>query len=161
MVGTSASCASEDGEVDSDAADAGTAAVTEFPGLEPAAAEATVAGLHSSSPAPGTVTQVSGPFDERFVLDRLRVGSGVVSGRLTITSDVSELLELEVVAGFYDSGGRFLGTARAVRHLDAAGAHEHGEGPPEQVEEFEIAAPATFAGRVSAAVVGVPVLVNE
>ncbi len=90
----------------------------------------------------------------------LRLRDGVVTGRLTVTTDVSELLELEVVAGFYDARGRFLGTARWVHHLDESGEHGHA-GPPEESETFRVVAPARLRERVASAAVGVPVLVNE
>jgi hypothetical protein len=158
VAGTSAACSDDPaGSVP----DPRGAAVTEFPGLEPAADEATLPGLETSDPPPRTVTQVAGPFDDRFTLSGLRVDEGVVTGRLRVTSDVSDLLELEVVVGFYDAGGGFLGTARAVHHVDGAAGHPHDDGPPSEVERFDIAAPACFAQRVSSAVVGVPVLVNE
>lgn len=98
------------------------------------------------------MSRAAGPFDERFVLSGLRLAGGVVTGTLTVTSDVSELIDLQVVAGFYDAQGRLLGTAVQERH---------GEGSrPDEVVPLRIAAPASARTAVSAAV-GVPVLVNE
>ena len=136
------------------------AAVTSFAGLEPATGDPVPAGLESARPALGTVARVSGPFDDRFALGVLRLRDGVVTGRLTVTSDVSELLELEVVAGFYDARGRFLGTSRWVHHLGESGEHGH-TGPPEESETFRVVAPGRLRERVASAAVGVPVLVNE
>jgi hypothetical protein len=105
---------------------------------------------------------VPGPFDDRFTLAGLRVGHGAVSGRLLITSDVSDVLELQVLAGFYDAGGVFLGSGRATNHLDEATEDSATtDGPPSELEEFRIEAPARYAARVVSAAVGVPVLVNE
>lgn len=134
--------------------------MTEFPGLEPADEGADLPGFGAAAPAPGVVTQVAGPFDDRFRLDRLVVDQGVVSGRIRVTSDVSELLDLEVVAGFYDDEGHFLGTGRFVHHLDGSTGLGH-EALPSETETFRIPAPQKFASDVSAAVVGVTVLVNE
>lgn len=159
VAGAGAACSSDDpGRA---VVDPAGAAVTEFADLEPASRDVTLPGLDTASPAPGSVGQVVGPFDDRFTLTRLAVSDGVVTGRLRVTSDVSELLELEVVAGFYDRDGRFLGTGRAVHHLDEGAGHANEEGPPSETELFEITAAPRFADRVSAAVVGVPVLVNE
>ena len=135
--------------------------MTEFAGLEPASGDATLPGLVSASPEPGTVAQVAGPFDDRFTLSRLSVADGVVTGRVLVTSDVSELLELEVVAGFYDADGRFLGSGRSVHHHDESQGHAQDARPSGETEAFRIGAPRRFAAQVSAAVVGVPVLVNE
>ncbi|MBC7723951.1 MAG: hypothetical protein H7146_04265, partial [Burkholderiaceae bacterium] len=87
----------------------------------------------------------------------LSFDGATVSGAVRITSDVSDLLELEVVAGFYDVDGTLLGTDRFVHHL---GDEVH-DGPPVESEAFTIAVPAPLAGRVGAVAVGVPVLVNE
>jgi hypothetical protein len=147
-------------------APATAAARTEFPGLEPAAAEPTLPGLTSVAPAPGEVAQASGPLDDRFVLSDLRFDGGVLHGVATVTSDVSEILDFEALAGFYDDRGRLLATATFVHHLaeghghDEAG-HEDAAGPPSEVQEFDIPVPAEAQGRAVSAAVGVPVLVNE
>lgn len=114
-------------------------------------------GFETAAPPRGEVAQVPGPFDDRFVFGELRFSRGVASGEVTITSDVSELIDLEVVAGFYDADGVLLGTSSFVHHGEA---HAH-SGPPELTEEFEIRAPASIADRAVSASVGVPVLVNE
>ena len=149
---------SSDAGVASRPPDPATAAQTSFPGLVAASGEPQLAGLRSADPRPGTVGTVAGPFDDRFDLGPLRVRGGVVSGSLHITSDVSDLLELQVLAGFYDARGHFLGTGRFVHHQTEEKQHT---GPPSEDESFVITAPARFRDRVSAAVVGVPVLVNE
>ena len=56
-------------------------------------------------------------------MDGLRLDAAGVHGSATITSDVSDILELEVVAGFYDDQGRLLGTGRFVHHLDEGTGH--------------------------------------
>ena len=136
------------------------AARTSFPGLEPAAAEPQLSGLDTLRPSAGEVLQAPGPFDDRFVLRDLRLDGAALYGTAEITSDVSDVLEFEALAGFYDAQGRLLGTGRFSYHLDEAVAHEEHDGPPSELEAFSIPVPAEAHGAVSAAV-GVPVLVNE
>ncbi|MDQ0278998.1 hypothetical protein QO003_003301 [Arthrobacter silviterrae] len=132
---------------------------TSFPGLPAAAGEPTLASLKQARPKPGTVVQASGPFDNRFKLDRPALKDGAVTGTITVTSDVSDLLELEVVAGFYDKDRTLLGTGRFVHHAGADG-HAH-SGPPSETEEFSVRVPKDLADKTVSAAVGVPVLVNE
>ena len=55
-----------------------------------------------------------------------------------------------------------MGTGRFGYHLDESAAkHEEPTGPPADLEQFVIPVPAQLRGSVAAAVVGVPVLVNE
>jgi hypothetical protein len=136
---------------------------TELPGVTTTHGEPGLAGLRSALPRRGTVGTVPGPFDDRFDWSGLRLDGGAVRGSLTVTSDVSDLLELQVLAGYYDVRGRFLGTARWTYHLDESvhgPGHDHA-GPPDEEREVVVRAPARFRGRVSSAAVGVPVLVNE
>jgi hypothetical protein len=102
---------------------------------------------------------VEGPFDDRFVVEGLAFDGQAATGAVRITSDVSELLELQVLAGFYDDGGNFLGTARFVHHLGSDG-HEHA-GPSDEGEVFTIPVPDELKSRAASAAVGIPVLVNE
>jgi hypothetical protein len=146
---------------DESSVDPATVARTDLPGLEPATGEPELAGIDTASPAPGEVVQVTGPFDDRFTTDHLTVADGAVSGRLLITSDVSDVLELQVLAGFYDEHGTFLGTGRVVYHLDEGADHSEDAGPPSELQEFHIVAPRRYADQVAAATIGVPVLVNE
>src|SRR4051794_23538677 len=132
---------------------------TSFPGLAAAAGEPELASIRQARPKPGTVAQAKGPFDDRFRFEHLAFESGTVTGTVGITSDVSDLLELEVLVGFYDKDGRFLGTNRFVHH---AGADNHAHpGPPSENEPFKVAAPAGTAGQAASAAAGIPVLVNE
>ena len=158
VAGASTACTDEDPAASTDPT---SAAVTTFSGLAAPSGDALLLGLDTAAPTPGAVVQVPGPFDDRFTLDELAVHDGVVTGDLTVTSDVSELLELEVQVAFYDDDGRFLGSASSVRHHDESQGHEEAGPPPEESEPFRVVAPRRFADRVSAAAVGVPVLVNE
>ncbi|MGO4690550.1 hypothetical protein [Glaciibacter sp. 2TAF33] len=132
--------------------------MTSFPGLAPATGEPTLPALAGLHPEPGAIVQAGGPFDDRFRLDALAFDGATLSGTVTITSDVSDLLELEVVAGFYGADGSLLGTGRYVHHADGDHAHS---GPPSESEAFEVAVPAGLAQQAVAVGVGVPVLVNE
>ena len=136
-------------------------AQTTLADLAPAQGEPTLEGLADAAPAAGEVGTVSGPFDDRYSFGRLRLDGAAVTGAVRVTSDVSDLLELQVLAGFYDARGRLLGTGRATHHLDEDSAHATHAGPPSELEEFRIAAPRGIADRVASAAVGVPVLVNE
>jgi hypothetical protein len=138
----------------------GPVARTAFTGLSHATGEPTLPSLHGLHPAPRTVEQASGPFDDRFTLHGLSFDGVRVRGSATVTSDVSDLLELQAVAGFYDREGRLLGTARHVHHLGESSAGVHA-GLPSETERFVIAVPAQWRGRAVSAAVGVPVLVNE
>ena len=136
-----------------------SAARTALPGLTPATGEPTLPGFDTARPAVGTIARVSGPFDDRYSWSELRLGAGRLSGVLTVTSDVSDLLELEVVVGFYDAHGALLGLRRAVRHHTM---HEDTEsGVPEESQRVVVDAPHRFRRLAVAAAIGVPVLVNE
>jgi len=143
-------------------ADPQSAARTALPDLTPASGPPTLESLETVAPAPGQVVQAAGPFDDRFRLSGLRFDGRTLTGTATVTSDVSEILELEAVAGFYDRDGRLLGTARDVYHLDeSAGGHAEHEGTPDERHPIRITVPAPLRGQAVAAAVGIPVLVNE
>lgn len=143
------------------AGDAGDplASATSFPDLAAPTGDPGLPGLEDAAPASaGTVGTVEGPFDDRFRWQGLRLAGAKVSGAVDITSDVSDLLELQVLAGFYDRDGRLLATARFTHH--ATGDEEH-TGPPSENEPFTITAPAAVRAKVASAAVGVTSLVNE
>lgn len=140
----------------------GAAVRTSFAGLAPAASQPELPGLADLHPAPGQVVQVRGPFDDRFVLSGLLLDGAGLHGAATITSDVSDLLEFEALAGFYDQQGTLVGTGRFVHHLDESVPHDAADtGPPSELQAFTIEVPASAQGRAVSAAVGVPVLVNE
>ena len=144
------------------AGDPQAAARTSFPDLTPATGEPELPSLAGLSPAPGEVVQAEGPFDDRFQLQELRFNGKLVTGTATITSDVSEILEFEALAGLYDRSGRLRGTARYVYHFDEDEVgHAHGEGAPDEAHPFSITVPENLADVAVSAAVGVPVLVNE
>ena len=100
-------------------------------------------------------------LDEGLFEDGLAFDGTIVSGSLRVTSDVSAVLDLEVIAGFYDAGGAFIGTARFVHHAVDDGPTDPMTGTPVESIPFQATVPAEFAGRAVSASVGVPVLVNE
>lgn len=133
-----------------------------LPGLAGAAeSEPGLPSLARMSPRPGAATQAPGPFDDRFVVTKLRFDGRAVHGTVRITCDVSDILELQAVAGFYDVRGALIGTGRYIYHVDEAHEHATATGNPSEVEPFSIEVPADIAGKAAAASVGVPVLVNE
>lgn len=140
------------------AGDPQSAAKTSFPDLQPATGPPGLPSLETLSPRAGQVVQAAGPFDDRFRLRQLTFDGTTVRGSAEITSDVSELLEFEALAGFYDRSGKLVGTGRHVYHLDADHGHD-AEG--ELAHEFSIAVPQNLRGAAVSAAVGVPVLVNE
>ncbi len=142
-------------------ADPQSAARTVFSDLEPASASPTLPGLADLHPAPGQIVQAPGPFDDRFHFEKLAFNGTVLTGEVAITSDVSDVLDLETQAGFYDRDGELLGTASDAYHLDdTVGGHEE-EGAPHEDTPFRIAVPQELRGRAVAVAVGVFVLVNE
>jgi hypothetical protein len=138
-----------------------TAARTSFPELTPASGAPVLPSLATLSPAPGAVMEAAGPFDDRFHFRELTFDGRRVVGTAEITSDVSDVLEFETVAGFYDHTGTLLGSGRHTFHLDESESDHAHEGVPDQKQHFEIAVPAALRGKAVAAAVGVPVLVNE
>lgn len=130
---------------------------------EPTPRTAPAAARTLARPLPaGTVRLAAGPFNDRFVVRGLRwhqSGRPSVTGTLDVTSDVSELLALTVSASFYDARGRVLGT---TSHRMAPPAHEeaHPIGADLNRAPFRLTAPPA-AAQATAAVLSVPVLVNE
>lgn len=133
---------------------------TSFPDLAAPTGDPELEGLTTASPAPGTVARLPGPFDDRFTLSRLRFTAPAVAGGIDITSDVSDILDLQVLAGFYDGRGHYLGENRFTYHLDEGAPHES-QGPPSELMNWRIRVPAPLAGQARSAAVGVTVLVNE
>lgn len=139
--------------------DPGAAAVTAMPDLPAAKGDPDLPGLATARPAAGTVARLTGPFDDRFVLHDVTLGRTAVTGEVEVTSDVSDILELQVLAGFYDADGTLVGQGRYTHHLDE---DTHSDtGPPEERERFRVAIPADLRDVVRSAAIGVPVLVNE
>ncbi|WP_327245860.1 hypothetical protein [Streptomyces sp. NBC_01320] len=139
-------------------------AATALPLPPPRSAPSPAATL-PAPPKQGEVRVEEGPFTDRVRLTRLTLtGESAVSGHLAITSDVSDVLALELSAAYYDSKGRFIGTGSfqyQEEGQDAEGGHHH-DGPRAASEGIDFKAPATkLTGTAAAAVVSVPVLVNE
>lgn len=110
----------------------------------------------AAPPSPGSVDRSTGPFDDRFTVSGLTLRSGVVTGELTVTSDVSSIIVMEVHSAFFDRSGGYLG--------DVAQRVERDDGAPHVPDErvtLRLQPATSYAGRVSAARLYVPVLVNE
>lgn len=108
-------------------------------------------------PMPGTVTVVQGPFSDRFSLTDVRLMQRTVAARLKVTSDVSELIDLELSVAFYDASGHLLGIARTT--------YAEGDGADGKPLAESAGVPLTVAwkgrGTPASALLSVPVLVNE
>jgi hypothetical protein len=135
------------------------AVATTLPGLAAPTGEPQLASIRALHPKPGSLVQASGPFDDRFTLESLAFDGKTATGTVTVTSDVSAVLELEVLVGFYDAEGTLLGTNRFVHHLTDDG--NDAEGHPAEDLRFSVAVPTEIVDRASSIGVGVPVLVNE
>ncbi|MEU0835224.1 hypothetical protein [Streptomyces sp. NPDC005969] len=119
------------------------------------------------SPAPhqGEVRIEDGPFTDRVRLMGLTLTTKpAVTGHLAITSDVSDVLALELRAAYYDSHGRLLGTGTfqyQEEGEDAHGSHHH-DGPRAAGDGIDFTVPAKHLSSTPAsAVVSIPTLVNE
>ncbi|MVU82734.1 hypothetical protein GPX89_36560 [Nocardia sp. ET3-3] len=113
----------------------------------------------TASIAPGEVRLTPGPFTDRVRVRDTRVDVSSVHGVLTITSDVSDVLALEVHAAFYDATGHLVATGtfeQAAEQSLTPGAHTPGE---EGIPFTITAAPAEAT--TTSAVLTIPVLVNE
>lgn len=134
------------------------AARTSFPGLAAAEGEPDLPALHALGPGRGQVLQVPGPFDDRFELEGLAFNGSAVTGTLSTTDTTSSLLDLQVLAGFYDDNGSLLGTARFDRHLESEGPHA---AATEGQIGFTIAVPDQYRGVAVSTAVGVPAFASE
>jgi hypothetical protein len=152
LAGTTAACSS-----DESAAPSTTPTVqASFAGLATPTGDPELDGLATAHPEPGKVAWVKGPFDDRFRISHARFDGSALRGEVDITSDVSTLLELQVLAGFYDAEGRYLGEGRWTLHSD-----DQDLGHPDESVDFTVRVPAAYAGKAAAVAAGVPVLVNE
>ncbi|MFB6955673.1 hypothetical protein ACFCYB_01230 [Streptomyces sp. NPDC056309] len=131
----------------------------------PRSAPAPAASL-SPAATPGEVRISEGPFTDRVRITKLALAKGpaAVTGHLVVTSDVSDLIALELRAAYYDAQGRLLGTGTFEHAEEGEAAHAHGEhsGPQAENEGIDFTIPAKgVQGTPAAAVVSIPVLVNE
>lgn len=118
--------------------------------------------LLSVAPKRGEVRVAEGPFTDRVRFTRLALdGRRALTGHLTITSDVSEVIALELDAAFYDAGGRLVGSGVFTYEEDHEEEGHSGKPRAESTGiDFSIAAKNPH-GTPVAAVLSVPVLVNE
>jgi hypothetical protein len=107
-----------------------------------------------ATPAPGTVAVVDGPFTDRVVVHDATLEGDVVTARLDVVKDVSELLALEVDVAWYDAEGELVDSVRHV--VDPEAAEEYHSTAGIVGLPLDVAAP----GGVSATL-AIPVLVNE
>lgn len=136
---------------------------TSVPAAAPTSSPSPMPGLQTARPTQGQVVLVEGPFNDRFHIDGLAFDGARVTGTVVVTSDVSEIIDLQVQVGFHDAQGELLGTAGFDHHGHGHDESEHATHSPEDHPSvaFGIAVPADLAGKAVSASVGVPVLVNE
>ncbi|WP_369776933.1 hypothetical protein [Streptomyces sp. R33] len=143
---------------------AGSAAPVAIPAPGRAPAPAAVL---APPPKPGEIRLEPGPFTDRVQLTALTLapaGKPGVTGHLAITSDVSDVLSLELRAAYYDADGRLLGTGTFHYQEEGADAPagDHHEGPRAGGDGIDFTVPAEqLSGTPSSAVLSLPVLVNE
>ena len=126
--------------------------------LTAAAVSSPVPEAVAPAPARGQVVQGAGPFDDRFTLAGLALADGKVTGELDITSDVSEILVLEMHVAYYDAAGTLLGRQTQIERGED---HAAAVGVPDETVSVSILAPTRYRAAVSSALLTVPVLVNE
>ncbi|MQY25997.1 hypothetical protein [Nocardia aurantia] len=109
--------------------------------------------------APGEVRLIPGPFTDRVRITGARLEKSTVRGTVAITTDVSDILALEVHAAFYDAAGHLAGTG-VFQHADEEAGGGGGHRPHNDGVDFTItSAPGDIT--VSAVALTIPVLVNE
>ncbi|MFF4789521.1 hypothetical protein ACFY2M_07065 [Streptomyces sp. NPDC001276] len=128
----------------------------------PRSAPAPAASL-SPVATPGEVRISDGPFTDRVRITKLTLAKGpaAVTGHLVVTSDVSDLIALELRAAYYDAQGRLLGTG-TFEHTEEGHAHGEHSGPQAENGGIDFTVPAKgLQDTPAAAVLSIPVLVNE
>ncbi|WP_405020012.1 hypothetical protein OHV05_27290 [Kitasatospora sp. NBC_00070] len=121
------------------------------------------AAVLASPAAAGQVRLEEGPFTDRIKFTGLALApqATAVTGHLAITSDVSDVLVLEVRAAFYDAAGRLLGSGSFQYQEEEATGTSHDDRRAEGAG-IDFTVPATgVTGTPAGAVLTVPVLVNE
>ena len=121
-----------------------------------------------AAPKAGQVELVAGPFTDRVELKRAQVRTGdkaAVEGSLAQVVDNSALIVAQVQIDFYGSDGTLLGSRQKVlRQPDISSGGVRPVGGDARYGgdiDFRVEAPASYADRVSAALMSVPTLVNE
>ncbi|MCX5388059.1 hypothetical protein [Streptomyces sp. NBC_00083] len=121
----------------------------------------------------GEVRLDQGPFTDRVKVTGAALGAGsAVTGHLTVTSDVSDLIALEVRAAYYGADGGLLGTGTFRYAEEGHDGHPGGHTPAAEGAGIDFtvrpAAPdgtSTPAGAPigtpAGVVLSIPVLVNE
>ncbi|MEU4350046.1 hypothetical protein [Streptomyces sp. NPDC023838] len=124
-------------------------------------------------PAKGEVRLEQGPFTDRVRITKLTLSGEPaekpsVTGHFAITSDVSDVLALELRAAFYDERGHLVGTGSfQYAEEGEAGEAAHGTaghaGPRAEGAgiDFTAVPKSPLKGTPASAVLSVPVLVNE
>ncbi|MFF2659977.1 hypothetical protein ACFVUH_21760 [Kitasatospora sp. NPDC058032] len=152
-------CSGGGGGADASPASPAAPSTLALPAPKQAAAPAAVLATPAAS---GEVQVQEGPFTDRVKLTGLTLSKGsTVGGHLTVTSDISDVLVLEIGAAFYDDGGRLVGTG-AFHYQEEEPATGGHDGPRAAGEGIDFTAVAEkLTGTPVSAVLSIPVLVNE
>ncbi|MFT3968747.1 MAG: hypothetical protein QM695_00325 [Micropruina sp.] len=97
----------------------------------PTSSQSPMPGLQTARPPQGQAVLVDGPFNDRFHIDGLAFDGARVTGTVVVTSDVSEIIDLQVQVGFHDASGALLGTASFDHHGQGHDESEHASHSPE------------------------------
>ncbi|MFG3284148.1 hypothetical protein [Streptomyces sp. NPDC048111] len=112
--------------------------------------------------AGGEVSLEQGPFTDRIKVTGTALAGGAVTGHLAVTSDVSELIALELRAAYYGADGRLLGTGSFQYAEEGHDEHSGGHTPAAEGPGIDFTVrPGPLSGTPAGAVLSVPVLVNE
>lgn len=133
------------------------------PTLSPTPGQTPMPGVAKARPSAGEALLVDGPFNDRFHIDGLTFDGARVAGEVVVTSDVSEIIDLQVQVGFHDAAGALIGTSGFDHHGHGhdESAHADHSAQDHPTVAFDIAVPAGIAGAAVSVSVGVPVLANE
>jgi len=153
--GSSPGAPSSAAQVALDAAVGAAAVASESPAAAPSPAGSVGGGV-----AAGTVALAPGPFLDRVRLTALHLGPTAVTGTLDVTSDVSEIITLEVSVAFYDGAGTLLGSSSQLFSTADTEPFHTTSGVVGLPLTVPVPAQVT-AGSPRSAVLGIPVLVNE
>ncbi|MBD0746128.1 hypothetical protein [Streptomyces sp. CBMA152] len=148
-------------------ADQAAAPAVTFPAPRPAPSPAATL---AKIPAKGEVSLEQGPFTDRVKVASLKLSGDKpsVTGHFAITSDVSDVLALELRAAFYDERGHLVGTG-SFQYAEEGEAGEAAHGSPGHAGpraegagiDFTAAPKTPLTGNPASAVLSIPVLVNE
>ena len=140
---------------------------TLVPSIAPGDPDAPLPEQLTPLPVQGSVTRIGGVFDDRLAFTELSLdlaGTPILTGNVRVTTDVSELLLLDLTAAWYDAKGGLLEITRDTldeQDVEAASDGDHGGVHVGEPVGFSLEAPRGLGDRVASVGLHVPALVNE